>query len=287
MHHVLRTRWAAIGAAVAVTLGAGGLYTATAAIGTGDKPVYIALDTPCRVTDTRPAPFNVGPRNSPIGPAESLTIQITGDNGNCTGTLAVPTDAVAVALNVTAIDNTAQSHFRIYPADATLPTVSNLNFGIGQTPIANKVDVGLSPTGQIKIFNRAGTTHAAVDISGYYTDHHHDDRYYTKTQTDTRIGNVPAPTAYGFVDADGTLVGGVGVVESVFDDGFDLYLITLEQPYNYRDFVTVVTPVCGFVTPGTSLDDGLPDEDLLVVGLYDTGSVARTCDFSFVVYPLA
>ena len=197
---MIRSRWAAVGAAVAVTLGAGGVSLTQAAIGTGDKPVYIALDAPCRVIDTRPGDNNIGPKNTPIsaGETNAYEIQITGNSGNCTTNLAVPTDAVAVALNVTAIapqaPTTGRSFFTVYPADANLPTTSNLNFLNGQAPVPNKVDVGLSPTGTIKIYNNEGTAHAAVDIFGYYIDHTHDDRYYTRAQVDAALDAIPNVT---------------------------------------------------------------------------------------------
>jgi hypothetical protein len=178
MRDLTRTRWAAVGAAIAITLGAGGVALTQAAVTTGPKPVYIALDAPCRVVDTRPA-SQIGPKGTPIaaGEANAYEIQITGNSGNCTGGLAVPADAVAVALNVTAIapvaTATGRSFFTVYPANASLPTTSNLNFLNGQPPVPNKVDVGLSPAGRIKIFNAEGTAHAAVDIFGYYIDHQH------------------------------------------------------------------------------------------------------------------
>ncbi len=56
----LRTRWAAIGAAVAVTLGAGALATVDAARSSGERTSYFPI-TPCRLADTRPD-FQVGLR---------------------------------------------------------------------------------------------------------------------------------------------------------------------------------------------------------------------------------
>jgi hypothetical protein len=181
---MLRTRWAAIGAAVAVTLGAGGIGLGHAAQSSDARPVYVALAAPCRVVDTR--------SGSPIGAgdANALTVQITGENGDCTDDLAIPADATAVATNVTVIQPngaaSGRSYFTVYPADADRPTTSNLNFVNGQAPTPNKVDVGLSADGRITIFNNEGTAHAAVDVFGYYIDHHHDDRYYTKTQVYTK-----------------------------------------------------------------------------------------------------
>ena len=178
MRDLIRTRWAAVGAAVAVTLGAGGVSLTQAALTTGEKPVYVALDAPCRLVDTRPA-STIGAKNTPIaaGDAETYEIQVTGDSGQCTGALAVPADATAVALNVTAIapvaTATGRSFFTVFPGDATRPNTSNLNFLDGAPPVPNKVDVGLSATGTIKIYNNEGTAHAAVDIFGYYIDHGH------------------------------------------------------------------------------------------------------------------
>jgi hypothetical protein len=197
MPDLIRTKWAAVGAAVAVTLGAGGLSLTQAAISSGPKPVYVALEAPCRLVDTRPAPNNVGPKNTPIaaGETNAYEIQVTGANGDCTGPLAIPADAVAVALNVTAINPNApsgRSFFTVYPADAELPVTSNLNIVNGQAPTPNKVDVGLSATGRIKIYNADGTANAAVDVFGYYIDHHHDDRYYTKAEVNAALDDKAA-----------------------------------------------------------------------------------------------
>ena len=48
----LRTRWAAIGAACAVTLGGGALGIVQATVSTGDRAVYVPI-SPVRVLDTR------------------------------------------------------------------------------------------------------------------------------------------------------------------------------------------------------------------------------------------
>jgi hypothetical protein len=42
------------------------------------------------------------------------------------------------------------------------------------------------------VYNHNGTVHVIIDIAGYYQDHNHDDRYYTKGQIDTRIAAIPA-----------------------------------------------------------------------------------------------
>ena len=137
----------------------------------GDVDSTFVPVTPCRLFDYRPAPDTVGLRSTSLGAGETHVQQVTGSNGDCTGALAVPVDAVAVAMNVTAVNPTAQSNLRVFPADvATVPTVSNLNFSAGQKPVPNKVDVKLSPDGKIKLFNFAGTVAVIGDVVGYYTN---------------------------------------------------------------------------------------------------------------------
>lgn len=214
-----KSTWAAIGAAVAVTLGAGGVSFTQAALTSGDKPVFVALAEPCRLVDTRPT-TNIGPKNTPIsaGETNAYEIQVTGANGNCTGSLAIPAEATAVATNVAAIAPSApsgRSFFTIYPADVALPTTANLNFVDGQPPTPNKVDVGLSADGKIKIFNNDGSAHAAVDVFGYYIDHNHDDRYYTETEIDAALDAkansadiLPAPGVVSNTEDESTTLSG-------------------------------------------------------------------------------
>src|SRR3712207_5510388 len=93
-----RARWAAIGAAMAVSLGGGGLLTASASVGSGERSTFVPI-TPCRLFDTRPAPDTVGTRSTPLGPADTHTVTVWGSNGNC----ALPGDATGVVMNVAAI----------------------------------------------------------------------------------------------------------------------------------------------------------------------------------------
>jgi hypothetical protein len=136
----------------------------------GDADSTFVPTAGCRVTDTR-ATSTVGPRNTPLGADQSFTVAIHGSNGECTGALAIPTDAVAVALNVTAVNATASSNIRIFPANlTTVPLLSNLNVSAGAPPTPNKVDVELSPDGNIKVYNFNGSVNIVIDIVGYYTN---------------------------------------------------------------------------------------------------------------------
>ncbi|MEO1058112.1 MAG: hypothetical protein AAFY28_14470 [Actinomycetota bacterium] len=178
--------WAATSAvlAAAATLIVTSAWSADAAPGDTDS-TYVP--TPgCRAFDYRPAPNQVGPRSTPLGAGEVFTQQITGDVGECSGPLAIPADAVAVAMNVTVVNPTAQTNLRLFPADlAEVPLLSNLNVSAGQAPFPNKVDVTLSPGGAINIFNQNGFVSVVGDIVGYYTSS-------SLTEIETRLAALEA-----------------------------------------------------------------------------------------------
>ena len=155
---LVRSRWAAIGAAVTIAIGGAWIVHAD---GTASSLVPVA---PCRLLDTRPT-TQVGTRGTPLGANETFTQQVTGTNGNCT----IPAGATAVAMNVTAVGGTAASFLTVFPADlAVAPTASNLNWQPGAAPTPNKVDVQLSPSGAIKLYNLNGTVDVLADVVGYY-----------------------------------------------------------------------------------------------------------------------
>ncbi len=155
-----RSRWAAIGAAVAVTLGAGtALHYASAAPGDVVTNSFVTI-APTRVLDTRPAPENVGGFVGPLSSGQTHTFAVTGVAG-------VPANASAVVMNVTVTGTNASSFLTVYPAGATRPTASNLNWGSGIT-IPNLVTVKVGAGGQVSVFNLTGNAHVIADIAGYY-----------------------------------------------------------------------------------------------------------------------
>jgi hypothetical protein len=158
-----RSRWAAVGAAVAVTLGAGGLGLVKAAE-SNDPSVFVPI-TNCRLFDTR-STEDVGPWDEPIGPDEEITVDGHGDVGQCVG---LPDTATALQLNVTAVNATETTHLTIFPADAeTLPNASSLNPQLGHGTAWNAVTVRLSPDGQFKVYNLQGTIDVLADVTGYF-----------------------------------------------------------------------------------------------------------------------
>jgi hypothetical protein len=156
-----RSRWAAIGAAVAVMLGGGGLFAVQAASSPASSVVTI---DPVRVLDTRTDLGLVGPFVSAV----SQKLKVTG--------AAVPAGASGVLLNVTVVAPTAAGFVSIRPGNATgAPSTSSLNFTAGDI-VSNAVQVGLPTTGtnagKIDImydaYGQAGpTTDVLVDVVGY------------------------------------------------------------------------------------------------------------------------
>jgi hypothetical protein len=227
---VHRARWAAIGAAVAVTLGAGGYGIASATVSSGERAAFVPI-SPCRVMDTRPLPDQVGTRDTPLGTDTTYTIPVVGFCG-------VPLDATGVVMNVTAVGPTADSFLTVYPQGATQPLASSLNYRAGQGPTPNAVTVDVPATGGVSFYNRAGSVNVIADIVGYYVDHDHDDRYYTKLQVDRR-------TMFAVVNVDGTLRrGSAGVTSAEVTSGVKNGDYTVTFPRNVSG--------CGFVASPTS-----------------------------------
>jgi len=113
--------------------------------------------TPARILDTR---NGTGGSSGPLGQGQSLTLQVTGHGG-------VGANATAVVLNVTATQGTLPSFMTVWPADVAQPLASNLNFTPGED-IPNLVTVKLSSTGQVKIYNNAGSVGVVADVVGWY-----------------------------------------------------------------------------------------------------------------------
>lgn len=173
--HLWRSRWAAIGAAVAVTLGAGGLVTTFA-----DSPASsLVAIAPVRVLDTRlpamaPALISAQPRLLDV----TGTIPTVGaDGATVTNAQAVPDGATAIVANVTAVGPTTPGFVAVRPGTATgQPTTSSINLTAAGVIVPNSVTVEIPTSGvtagQIQLWfqgtDAAATTAVLVDIVGYY-----------------------------------------------------------------------------------------------------------------------
>ena len=173
MSSLIRSRWAAIGAAVAVTLGAGGLITASAA---SEQSVFVAIE-PVRILDTR---INVGLGLFTSEQPQDLRVigivpAVVGNTVFPSGV--VPDGATAIVANVTAVTPTTGGFVSVRPSTATgKPTTSNINFTTGGVIEPNSVTVEVPTTGSkagkvqlwFKGTNAAATTHMLLDVVGYY-----------------------------------------------------------------------------------------------------------------------
>ncbi|MFZ4668375.1 MAG: hypothetical protein ACOYML_03695 [Microthrixaceae bacterium] len=160
-----RSRWAAIGAALAVIAGTGGVAWSGASISqVNPSQTFI---TPCRIMDTRPAPNTVGPRSTPLAGGETHTIQVTrgGLNSRCN----IPRGASGVVMNVTVVGPGANGFLTVFPEINGRPTAANINYSAGQAPVSNLVETGLDGVGQLRFFASGGPVNLIADISGFVT----------------------------------------------------------------------------------------------------------------------
>ena len=114
---------------------------------------------PSRILDTR---TTNGGHDFPLGPGQTLTMQVSGRGGVSSS------DAGAVIMNVTVTNPTALSYLTVWPTGVTRPLASNLNFSANET-IPNRVAVGLGSGGQINFYNAAGYVNVIADVNGWFT----------------------------------------------------------------------------------------------------------------------
>ncbi len=121
------------------------------------------LPKPIRLLETRtgePGCFNT---NAPL-PGNTDSTQP--GTGTCTG-VTIPAAARALVGNATTVSPAAAGFLTMYPANASRPLIASGNYK--QNEILNSpFTVGLSPTGQFKIYTTA-TTHLVIDVLGYYS----------------------------------------------------------------------------------------------------------------------
>jgi hypothetical protein len=162
---------------VTVGLSSGGDVTIFNGLGTADAIVdlegYFAPSSggtagqfvpvvPARITDTRPGSGQAN-AGSTLAAGTTLNVQVSGAGG-------IPFPGVqAVVLNVTAVDQTANGFFTVFPTGTALPVASNLNWAPGQT-VPNRVIVPVGTGGKVSVYNGLGSADAIVDVNGYFTD---------------------------------------------------------------------------------------------------------------------
>lgn len=160
---VVRSRWAALGAAVAVACGAGGVGWVAHATSGASLSSFVNI-APCRLFDTRAGGDTVGNRSTPLGTGETFERQVWGTNGTCT----IPSTATGISYNLTVPDPIVTGFVKLYPGDAAVPNASAINTSALFGTKANGGIVGLSATGSIRLFNQVGPLNAILDITGYF-----------------------------------------------------------------------------------------------------------------------
>jgi hypothetical protein len=197
-----RSRWAGIGAAVAVSLGAGGIGLIAHAAGSSAPSSFVSI-TPCRLFDTRPATL-VGDRNTPLNAGEDFARPVWGTNGQCT----IPSTATGISYNLT-VPTGINGFLTVYPADATRPGSSSINPVAGEGVKANGGIVGLSAAGAIKVYTLTGPVDALLDITGYFLPARGPSEAYVShisggvdtTELDTTLAQVTVPAGSYLVSA--------------------------------------------------------------------------------------
>jgi hypothetical protein len=111
---------------------------------------------PARILDTRTP---LGGHPGALAAGQTLTLQVAGAGG-------APSGAYAAVMNVTATNSTAASYLTVFPSDGTRPLASNLNWTAGQTA-TNLVEIRLSATGAVNIFNAYGQADVIADLTGW------------------------------------------------------------------------------------------------------------------------
>ncbi|HEX9033225.1 MAG TPA: peptidoglycan recognition family protein [Streptosporangiaceae bacterium] len=114
---------------------------------------------PTRVLNTR---NGTGGYSTPVGPGQTISLQVTGANG-------VPSSGVtAVALNVTPVNATQNSYVTVYADGASRPATQNLIFTAGET-FPNLVVVPVGTDGKVDFYNSVGSVNLIADLAGYYS----------------------------------------------------------------------------------------------------------------------
>jgi hypothetical protein len=122
-------------------------------------PTEFVSMNPQRLFDTRDG---TGGRLGPLGAGESWPFTIRGQYG-------VPDGAIAVAINLTAVNATTGTYVTAWPGGQDRPTTSNLNPVPGMA-VPNLAIVRLGLAGDVNFFNNSGSVDLLADVVGYFRD---------------------------------------------------------------------------------------------------------------------
>jgi hypothetical protein len=149
--------------------------------------VYVPATTPTRLIDTRTS-------GGAITAGQNRFIEVPSGGAN-----PVPAAATAIIANVTAVEPTVSTYLKAYPANLTTAQVtaalpSTVNAAAGQN-VANQTEIKLgtsdvSPgTRGFDLMNNVGSSHAVVDIVGWFMPAGTVDGLHYYPVTPTRIAD--------------------------------------------------------------------------------------------------
>ncbi|MFC6705031.1 putative Ig domain-containing protein [Flexivirga alba] len=164
-----------------VATGATAATTAAATTAAATSVPGLVSLSPARVLDTR---LGVGaPKGRPAAGA-TTTLSVAGHGG-------VPaTGVAAVVVNVTVADTAGPGYVTVWPAGASRPTASNLNYVKGQV-VANQVITKVGTGGAIALYDGVSATDLIVDVTGYYPTGSAYNPLVPTRVLDTRPGSEP------------------------------------------------------------------------------------------------
>jgi hypothetical protein len=99
---------------------------------------------------------------TPLGPGVDRPIDVTANGTN------VPTDAVAVLVNVTVTGTSPSGYLALFKGDVAWPGNSTVNWDHAGTIAANSAVVALGAGGSIKARVGGQFTNFLIDVVGYY-----------------------------------------------------------------------------------------------------------------------
>ena len=209
--------------------------------------------TPNRVLDTRQAgPSGAGSygvsAQSRVPAGGSISVQVTGGD--------VPDSALAVALNVTAVDAEGPGYLTIFPDGGPQPGTSSVNFPPG-APSPNAVVAKIGAGGRIRVFASADVD-VIVDVFGWFGPGGNA-RLFTVVPDrvlDTRVGGAPVGASQTIdVQIAGTARVPVGATAAVLNvtatDAVAPGYLTVFPSDRSRPLVSSVNFEAGVARPNT------------------------------------
>ncbi len=211
------------------------------------RPLDFVSINPARILDTRTGFATVDTLlagGGSLDAGSTLEVAVTGRGG-------VAADALAVSLNVTAVDAGGDGYLTVWPCGSPRPTASNVNYVLGAT-VANAVLATIGSRGAVCVYT-SRRTHLVVDVSGFAP---HDSTIRAMVPArilDTRVGE---RTVDGLAQGEGANPGGrvlrlqVGDRAGVASGASAVALNVTALGATVDGFVTVYR--CGGVPPTAS-----------------------------------